>query len=427
MMLALYRGVTGAGGPLIRLYLERRRRRGKEDPERFHERLGRSLTARPAGPLVWLHAASVGESLSVLPLVEGIVARPGVNVLVTTGTVTSAELMRARLPAGALHQYVPVDRLAWVRRFLDHWRPDLALWVESEFWPNLVSETAARGVPMILVNGRVSARSFRGWQRFPGFVRRLLAGFALCLGQTEEDAERLRLLGAPKALCMGNLKMATPPLPADATAVESFRGVLAGRPAWLAASTHAGEEEIAADVHNRLAHRVPGLLTIVVPRHPQRGPAIAETLRGRGLAVALRSRGEPVAQDTAVYVADTMGELGLFYRCCPVAFVGKSLEGGGGQNPLEPARLGCVVLFGPRMDNFAAIAADMLAAGAAVEVAGGIELAERVAAMLGDDALRARHAAAARSYATRAAGVLDAVLAALAPFLDALGSRHARP
>lgn len=428
MILKLYRGLTGLGGPLISLYLGRRQRRGKEDAGRFQERLGRPRQKRPPGALVWVHAASVGESLSVLPLVDAILRRPGLTVLVTTGTVTSAAMMQTRLPLGALHQYAPVDRLPWVRGFLDHWRPDLALWVESEFWPNLVAETAARRIPMVLLNGRVSIRSFRSWQRFPGLIRKLLAGFTLCLGQTEGDAERLRRLGAPHALCLGNLKLATPPLPADPQALDALHIAIGDRPVWLAASTHAGEEAIAGMVHRVLAERHPGLLTVIVPRHPNRGAEIAGALRADGHRAALRSAGEPVMADTAIYVADTMGELGILYRLCPVVFVGKSLVGEGGQNPLEPARLGCAVLFGPHMENFPDIAGRMLRIGAAAQVADAAGLADAVAALLTDATRRTASGEAARAFASAEAGVLDAILRALSPFLDVLEApRHARP
>ena len=242
MIFSLYRGLTRIGGPLIDLYLARRLKRGKEHPARFPERKGIAGQERPAGPLVWLHAASVGEAVSMLPIVEALQGRGGLTVLVTTGTVTSAAMMADRLPEGAIHQFVPVDRPAWVQRFLDHWRPSLALWVESEFWPNLLTETARRKIPLVLLNGRVSDRSFRRWRKMPDFIGGLLSGFALCLGQTEEDARRLAALGAPKTACLGNLKFAAPALPADAVALAGLIETLGRRPCWLAASTHAGEE-----------------------------------------------------------------------------------------------------------------------------------------------------------------------------------------
>ncbi|MGE5546918.1 MAG: 3-deoxy-D-manno-octulosonic acid transferase [Solirubrobacterales bacterium] len=421
MIAGLYRALTTVGGPLIRHYLDRRLRRGKEDPERFPERLGVPGRPRPDGTLAWLHAASVGESLSLLPLVERLAARPGISVLVTTGTVTSARLMAERLPEGAFHQFIPVDRAAWVRRFLDHWRPDLALWAESEFWPNLLLETARRRIPAVLVQGRMSARSFAGWSRAPGFIRRLLSCFTLCLAQTPEDAERLRKLGAVDVRCLGNLKLSGLPLPCDEEELARLRQAVAARPLWLAASTHPGEEAIAARVHLRLAARHPGLLTVLVPRHPERGPAIAAELRAMDMGVGIRSAGN--APDAEIYVADTMGELGLFYRLSPVVFVGKSLLVGGGQNPYEPARLGAAVLFGPRMDNFPGMVPAMLAAGAAEEVADEVALADAVSALLADSALLERRRAAALAWAEAEAGALDAVEAVLVPLLEAVHAR----
>ena len=421
MMLSLYRAATVLATPLVRLYLAARMARGKEDKARFGERLGHPGRPRPDGPLVWAHAASIGESLSMVPLVERLLGeRPGLGVLLTTGTVTSAAMMAGRLPEGAFHQYVPVDRLGYVRRFLDHWRPDLVLWAESEFWPNLVAEPAARGVPMVLVNGRVSPSSFSGWRRAPGLIARLLGGFALCLGQAEIDAERLRRLGARNARSVGNLKFASPPLPADRKALDHLSAALGERPRWLAASTHPGEETLAAGVHRRLVADHPGLLTIVVPRHPERGAAIAAELRAGGHTVALRSAGEPIRAATDIYLADTLGELGLFFRLADVVFMGKSLVPLGGQNPIEPARLDCALIHGPHMANFAEMAARMKETGAAEEVADEAALAVAVAHLLDDADRRRRRIEAARAFADAEVDVLDRVMTELAPFLDAL-------
>jgi 3-deoxy-D-manno-octulosonic-acid transferase len=419
-MLPVYRALTALGGPLVRLYLRRRLARGKEDGARFSERTGLASRPRPQGPLVWVHAASVGESLSAVPLIRRLrEERPALSVLLTTGTVSSARLMSERLPEGALHQYVPVDLAACVRRFLGHWRPSLALWMESEFWPNLVAEAAARGIPLVLVNGRMSPRSYDGWRRLPGLISRLLEGFPLCLAQSEEDARRLARLGARRVACVGNLKFASPPLPADEGELARLAEALAARPRWLAASTHAGEEELAGRVHAGLAARHPGLLTLIAPRHPERGPEIAAALRAAGLAVALRSRGDAVARDTGVYVADTMGELGLFYRLAPIAFVGKSLVPLGGQNPLEAAILDCAILFGPHTTNFEELARGLAAAGAAEVVADEAALEGAVDRLLRDAAARGRMAARAAAFAGAEAGVLERVLKELAPFLDA--------
>ena len=418
MILALYRAATTIGEPLISAFLRRRMDDGKEDASRFPERQGIAGRSRPPGRLVWLHAASVGEAVSVLPVLERIQARPDMVALLTTGTVASAELMAGRLPAGAIHQYVPVDRPAWVRRFLDHWRPDLALWLESEFWPNLLTETSARGIPMVLLNGRVSPRSFARWRRYPGLARRLLQVFELCLGQTELDAERLRLLGARRVAAAGNLKFAAPPLPVDEAGLTAMKRALGTRPCWLAASTHAGEEAIVGAVHRALKPRFPGLLTIIVPRHPTRGRSIAGELTASGLTVARRGAGEPVTAATDILLADTIGELGLFMRMAPIVFMGKSLVQGGGQNPLEPARLGASILFGPMMDNFDQVASRLEAAKAAHLVRDQSGLTEAVAARLADPELVGREGRRASELAAAEAGVLDSIMGEIEPWLS---------
>ncbi|KAA5606425.1 3-deoxy-D-manno-octulosonic acid transferase [Roseospira marina] len=429
-LLTLYRGLIDMSAPAVRATLWYRRMRGKEDAERFGERLGEAGRPRPEGPLVWLHGASVGESLSLLPLIERLRAeRPALTMLCTTGTVTSAALMAERLPPGAVHQFIPVDRTPYIRRFLDHWRPDLLLLAESELWPTLVLETAARGVPMALLNGRMSDGSFRRWRRYAaGAARGLLSPFRLALAQSEADAERLRALGADPVACVGNLKFAAAPAPADPAEVARLREALGGRPCWLALSTHDGEEALTARVHQALAARVPDVLTLVMPRHAARGDAGRAAMEEIGVRVAQRSRGEAVTADTDVYLMDTMGEVGLAARLAPVVFMGKSLIGeGGGQNPLEPARLGAAVLFGPRMENFRDISARMLAAGAARTVPDEAGLVDAVAELLTDAAARedlGRHGAA---FADGEQGVLPRVLDALAPLLDPIAPQAACP
>jgi len=421
MILGAYRALTGIGGPLIEAYLSRRARQGREDPARAGERRGRAGRARPPGPLVWLHAASVGEATSVLPLVERLIAeQPGLNALVTTGTVTSAKLLAGRLPAHAIHQYVPVDRRRWARRFLDHWRPDLAIWVESELWPNLVIECHSRGVPMLLMNGRVSVRSQARWRRAPTAIRRMLGCFALVLGQSGADTERLAALGAPRTDSVGNLKYAAAPLPVDEAALAALRRDVGARPLWLAASTHPGEETVIADAHRRLRRRWPDLLTMVVPRHAGRGAALAEALARSGLAVVRRSQGAAIAPDCDIYLGDSMGELGLFYRLAGIVFVGGSLVPHGGQNLIEPAQLDNAILHGPHMANFQPIVDEMRSAGATVEVWGGDDLALAVAALIEEPALRAARARAAAAVARARRGVLDMVMERIAPWLAAL-------
>jgi len=364
--------------PLLRWNLRRRVGRGKEEAARLPEREGFAAT-RPPGRLIWLHAASVGESLSILPLIEALAARdPALTVLVTTGTVTSARLLPQRLPehlrGRLLHRFAPLDVPEWVGRFLDGWRPDAAGFVESELWPNMLSACAARGIPLALLNARISQRSARRWGRLaPEFAGRLLGHFALIMPRSAEDAERLAALGAPSLTPAGDLKLAAAPLPADDAALAALRAAIGPRPVLLAASTHPGEEAQIIAASALVRKGFPDLLTIIAPRHPERGAAIADAPR--------RSLGA-LAGAGPLYIADTMGELGLFYRVASMAFIGGSLVPHGGQNPLEAARLGCPVIFGPDMANFRDATAALLAAGGARQVADVGALAATVTDML---------------------------------------------
>jgi 3-deoxy-D-manno-octulosonic-acid transferase len=427
MLPLLYRAATWLLAPLAIVYLKRRRKQGKEDAHRFRERQGVPGAARPRAALLWIHAASVGEATAMLALIERLLqARPTLEILVTTGTVTSAHLLESRLPARARHQFVPADLPRWIARFLDHWRPDLALWVESELWPNLILATHARGVPLVLVNGRLSTRSYARWRWWPGLIGPVLRAFSVCLAQDEEQARRFRQLGAREVGMVGDLKAAAPALPVDRPQLEQLARRIKERPLWLAASTHAGEEEIAARVHRDVATSHPGLLTIIVPRHPARGDAIHAMLTERGLRVARRRCGEPITDQTDVYLADTMGELGLFYSLAEIAFVGGSLVAKGGHNPFEAARLDCAVIHGPNIGNCARMAAELAAAGAAETVSDADGLARAVSKLLGDRRLQAERAAAAKRVAAASANILDIVLMRLAPWLDPLAPLESR-
>ncbi|MCC7260691.1 MAG: 3-deoxy-D-manno-octulosonic acid transferase [Alphaproteobacteria bacterium] len=416
MLLTIYRILTILLLPVIHLYLWRRRQRGKEDPLRYRERVGYASRPRSEGRLVWVHAASVGESLSVLPLVEKLLAAyPDIHVLVTTGTVTSATLLEKRLSARAFHQYVPVDTWFAVRRFLAHWKPDVALWVESELWPNLITGTHATGCAVALLNARMSERSFRAWRRVPIFARTLLQSFHFVFPQSEEAVARFTQLGARNVSYLGNLKSDAPLLPANDAEVVQLSAAIGERLVWLAASTHPGEEEQLAAVHRHLKEKFPTLLTILVPRHAARGDAVAHLLRAYALHVAQRSKREPILPTTDLYLADTMGELGLFYRLSPIAFMGGSLVNHGGQNPLEAARLGCAILYGPAMFNFAEVCTALERQQASLRVSDAEALAEAVERLLADPAMQKTLAQAAQTMAESARGVTDAVLTALAP------------
>lgn len=424
-LLPLYRALTTLGSPAISWYLGRRRARGKEDGDRFNERFGIAKRPRPTGTLIWVHGASVGESLTMLPVIERLLAeRQTLNVMITTSTVTSAKLLAKRLPVGAFHQYIPVDLSENVRRFLNHWRPDLALWSESEFWPNLVTMPAKRGIPMILVNGRVSPGSYKSWRRWRGLICHMLKCFTCSLAQSDEDAQRLTALGARNVTCTGNLKYSTPPLPIDPDDLNRLEIRLAGRPNWLAASTHPGEEEICWQVHQKLRETHPELLSIIVPRHPERGAEIKAILEADGARVALRSTAQPVVCETDIYIADTLGELGLFYRHSGIVFMGKSLVDLGGQNPLEPARLDCAILFGPHMWNFSDITQRLVDAEAAETVADPAALGTAIANLLDDQQFRQQRADNALRNVEAQSGILDTVISELNPYLDGLTDKE---
>jgi 3-deoxy-D-manno-octulosonic-acid transferase len=422
--LHLYRAGLIVLEPAAAALLRWRMRRGKEDRERLPERRGMPSRERPAGRLAWLHGASIGETLSLMPVVEHLI-RCGVGVLVTSGTRTAAELVARRLPPGAVHQFVPLDAPAYVRRFLDHWRPDLALVAESEIWPNTIIELDRRRIPLVLVNGRMSERSFRRWSRFPQVARALLGRFAFCLAQSQADAERLFRLGAARIEVAGNLKFDASPPPADPRALAHLSGLLSGRPVWVAASTHAGEEEIAVASHQALAGSFRGLLTIVAPRHPQRGGEVAGLARAAGLEVAQRSREGVPDRATELYVVDTVGELGLLYRLSPLVFMGGSLVPHGGQNPIEPAKLGAAILHGPHVHNFTDVYAALDGAGGALPVVDGQNLTYAVAELLADAGLMRDMARRAAGTVEGLGGALDRTMQVIEPFILAMESERA--
>ena len=415
--LKAWRLLTWALSPAAPLLLRERAARGKEDLARLNERLGMAEVPRPQGRLVWIHGASVGESLSALPLIEKLLEAGDTQVLVTSGTVTSAAMMRQRLPAGAVHQFVPLDTPGAVSRFLDHWKPDLGLFVESDLWPNLILAAQARGVKLALINARISAGSAERWKRAPKSVAALLAAFDIVLAQDEEIAARFRALGARRVEAVGGLKADAPPLAADEQALAALRAEIGNRPVLVAAQTHPGEDETVLPAHDVLRADFPDLLTILVPRHTARG-ADLEMLCG-ARRHARRSNGEPIGRETAIYIADTMGELGLFYRLAPFCFLGGTLVPLGGHNVLEPAQLHCAVLAGPHTQSAPRAYEAVLKEQGFGRVASSTELAQQAGRLLKDpEFARAAGDAAARGAATLS-GAVSRTLLALKSLSDA--------
>lgn len=416
LTLRAYRKLSAAAAPFTGVIIRRRLRRDKEDAARVDERRGISALPRPRGALIWIHGASVGEVLAAAALV-GELRRRGFRILLTSGTTTSAAIVARRFSPDVIHQFIPFDAPRFVARFLEHWRPDLALFIESDLWPNLILACAARRVPMVLINGRMSPRSFPRWQRLSQTIGALLGRFDLCLAQSDIDAARFSALGARDVVVTGNLKLDVEAPPADRARLDRLLAVTRGRQVIVAASTHPGEEEIVTAAHRRLAQRFPSLLTVIVPRHPARGEQVAQTVVDAGLHAALRSREQLPSATTDIYVADTMGELGLFYRLAPVVLMGGSLVAHGGQNPIEAIKLGAAIVHGPHVFNFAELYDELDRAGGAMVAADENAVVKQIGALLGDPVARQQALAAAENVVAILGGGLQRTLAALQPYL----------
>jgi 3-deoxy-D-manno-octulosonic-acid transferase len=411
--LAAYRAAAGLASLVAEPILRSRARHGKEDLGRLGERLGHASTPRPEGPLVWMHAVSVGESLSLLPLIAALRAeRPDVWLLVTSGTTASAKILAERLPAGAVHQYAPVDTPDSVRRFLGHWRPDVGLFVESELWPNLILAARDAGVRLGLISARMTMKSARRWSARPAAARTMMQSFTLLLAQDAATEQRLGALGG-RVDGRLNLKRLAEPLPCDPAELARLRGQIGPRPLVVAVSTHAPEEAMVAAAMAGLASNP---LVIIAPRNPERGAEVAKQLTS-GQA-SRRSAGDPIEPDTAVYIADTMGELGLWLRLAPFAVMGGGFDPAvGGHNPMEAARLGVGVLSGPQVANHAEVYAEMVDAGAAELASDAADLGARIVALLADLGRQAEIAAASARYAAAQSGQMAAALDLIRPLL----------
>lgn len=420
MIIRIYNTLIRILYPLvIKRYINKRKENGKEDIKRFNERIGRPNIKRPEGKLIWFHGASVGESLSMLPLIQRLLEiYKDAHVMVTTGTLTSAELMGKRLPERAFHQYIPIDNPVFTTRFIKHWRPDLVLWFESDLWPSMLSNIKRKNIPLILVNGRISNKSFKRWQQFDFISKELLGCFTFCLGQSEEDAYRLRVLGAKDSMCLGNLKYAGLPAPIDADKKAEVEKQIGDRPLWAVSSTHHDEELKIGKFLKRLEEKVPHLLTLIAPRHPNRGIEIQENLNNLGLKTALRSKGEPITKDTEVYIADTIGEVGIWYELAPLVFIGGSLIPHGGQNFMEPSRARDAVVVGPHMFNFTDAMNRAKKADAIIQVNDVIELEEMILQLLTNKELLEAKRSLAYNWAHGEAKVLDGILEKVKGYIE---------
>ncbi len=410
--------------PFIRLMMKKRLSKGKEDAKRVPERMGIGAFPRPEGKLIWCHGASVGESLSLLPIIDRLRSeQPAASIMVTTGTVTSAALMAERLPEGVFHQFIPVDHPSWVDRFLAHWRPNAVLWLESDLWPHMLMHIKRHNIPAVLLNARMSAPSFSKWNKYGrSLIKPILAAFDIVLAQNTSEAERYRTLGHQNAHVSSNLKYAAAPLPSDQGKLSDLKEMITGRAVWQFVSTHPGEEEQAVWVHKRLKQSHGNLLTVIVPRHPNRGDDIAELIEGEGLNAAQRSKGEAVDTQTDFYIADTLGELGLFFAAIPFVVMGGSFIPHGGHNPIEPGQFGSSILYGPHMFNFITICHDFETAGAALPLDGKEHLAQMLDGFLKDPESAQTYQTAAKALTAEKSAALDEMWGHIGPWLtDALG------
>ncbi len=420
LLLELYLGFSKVNAGLYRYVLKRRFSAGKEDPQRIAERWGDASVPRPKGKLVWFHAASVGETLSLDPVVNGLLeANADLSILVTSTTMTSAKIMAQSLPSRAIHQYSPIDNNRVVQKFLRYWKPDVAVWTESELWPALMTGADEAGIPMQLINGRVSNKTADSWRRHPKTFAYLLNLFDKIAVQEQATADVMTQIGVAneRVTVTGGTKEDAAPLPFSPDDLAELKKSIGHRNTWFAGSTHPDEEAFVLEAHLRaFVGKKTAPLLIIAPRHPERGNEVAELIRSHGLVAAQRSKKEPISEVTQVYVADTIGEMGLWYRLSNISFVGGSLTEVGGHNPFEPVVLGSAVIHGPHTFNFAETYQSLADVGGCLLVNDSKELANAVVA-LEDEDMRSKmtsNAKRAKGDANSATSlVLESILGAL--------------
>ena len=421
MIQFFYRIVMTIGTPVIELTLLIRGWLGKEDPTRAGERRGKTQIARPSGKLIWLHASSVGESIAALVLIEKLTKiNSSMTILLTTGTLTSANLLITRLPQRVIHQFAPLDRPAWVQTFLNHWSPDLVLIMESEFWPTQIQEIKNRNIPIIIVNARLSKRSYARWQWTEKMSRSIFGNLDLVIATNPEQAQRFINLGAPCVEVGGNLKRSAAKLALNKKSVVEISKQVGTRKIWLAASTHEGEDLVVIRTQKLLQTQFPDLLTIIVPRHPKRGSSIQRLGEANGLCVSRRTLNEEITLETNIYVADTLGEMSVFFDIAPYVFVAGSLVPVGGHNPIEPAHFNCSIFFGPLMAKNQEIADEMIRSKAALQIDSNGSLAKLLEDLFNDNELATMLSNNAKEYAENGDAILESVFDSITPFIKSL-------
>ena len=422
MLLKIYSKITSKALPLWEKLLTFRLSKGKEDETRVNERRGITDATRPEGKLIWLHAASVGETQSSLILINAIIKKyPDVQFLITSGTVTSANLMAERLPKNAIHQYVPYDRPEWVAAFLSHWRPDFVLWMESELWPNMLQQVKEQKIPAALINARLSQKSFQIWRVFKSTAKEILSTFSLILTQTHTHEKQFKSLGQTNVVTSDNIKYSAVPLPIEGSKLGALKTAIGARPFWVYASTHEGEELLACKIHSSLKQKIPDILTIIIPRHPERRNAIHKICNVMKLHSILRGDASTLPEkNTDIYIADTLGELGMFYSITDIAMIGRSFsdDGGGGHNPIEAAQMKCVVLTGPNVQYQQDLFDDMFRQNAAYQMDDKTELLNTLRNLLGESSLVTEAINTSYAYAQTKTNVINIVMEQLTPHLD---------
>ncbi|XP_065857481.1 probable 3-deoxy-D-manno-octulosonic acid transferase, mitochondrial [Euphorbia lathyris] len=406
LLYKIYRAMSYSLTPLIHLHIRWRRLKGLEHPTRWPERLGQPSIPRPSGPLLWFHAVSLGEGMATIPVIRRCVqCRPDLNILMTTTTLSAFEVIKNQLPSGVLYQFSPLDTPAAIDAFLDYWKPNAIMIMENELWPNLIMSSWRKGIPLALLNARISTKSFRSWSQpvLLPLISLMLSKFSLIIPLSNLQAIRFQILQASPSIInfAGDLKYAVEydASTEEVESIEDLKGQLAHRQVWVAASLHRGEEKVMLEVHKELIQSYPELVTIIVPRYPQHGQEIAQELQKEGEYVALRSQHQRIAPGTHIYVVDTIGELRHLYKLCPIAVIGGSfLPGLAGHNISEASAAGCAVLTGHYVGHFSQMIKKMqqLNPLSVIQVSGALELEEAIVKLFGDAKVLEAHRMAAK-------------------------------